>query len=357
MKILYLTNSIYGSGGLERVLSLKSNYFVKNYNYEVHIVAYDNHYEQIYEIDSHVNLHLIKIIRNSLCNFLHYIFEARKLIKTINPDIISVCDDGFKGFLLPLLLNCTIPIIYERHMPRIWTNKKRVNKILDSCIPYLSKKFSAVILLTESNRKEWKDVKNVLVISDPLPFYPYKKSSLLNKKIIAVGKVTYFKGFIYLAQAWAKIASQYPDWSVHIYGQKCEEYQEIYTFCEENGLTNSFIMHDPVKNIYDQYLNSSIYVLSSRFEGFGMVLIEAMSCGLPCVSFDCPCGPRDIIQNGEDGFLVEYLNVDELVKKIKLLIDDRNLRVEMGENARKNVLRYEVNSICTQWNNLFKKLI
>jgi glycosyltransferase involved in cell wall biosynthesis len=110
------------------------------------------------------------------------------------------------------------------------------------------------------------------------------------------------------------------------------------------------------KNIAEEFSKSSIFVLSSRFEGFGLVLAEAMSCGLPCVSFDCPFGPRDIITDGEDGFLVENGNIEALSKSIEQLIADENLRKSMGEKAIINVARYDSSNIMNRWEKLFSSL-
>ena len=121
-------------------------------------------------------------------------------------------------------------------------------------------------------------------------------------------------------------------------------------------LQDVVIIHQPTPQIMDRYLESSIFVLTSRFEGFGMVLIEAMACGLPVVSFNCPWGPADIIKNEEDGFLVEYLNTDEEAERICQLIEDSQLRKTMGTNARKNIRRYERDNVMKQWTDLFESL-
>lgn len=126
---------------------------------------------------------------------------------------------------------------------------------------------------------------------------------------------------------------------------------------QEAGLENTVIVHQPTLQIMEKYLESSIFLLTSRFEGFGMVLIEAMACGLPVVSFDCPWGPADIINDGEDGFLVGYLNVDEAANKVCKLIESQELRIEMGIRARVNVQRYKRDEIMKQWNSLFDELV
>jgi len=122
-------------------------------------------------------------------------------------------------------------------------------------------------------------------------------------------------------------------------------------------LGNNVFLHNAASNIYEKYLNSSIYVLSSRFEGFALVLIEAMSCGVPCIAFDCPHGPRDIIKNGEDGILVKEINSSLLAEQICYLIENESARIEMGKKAKENVKRYRKEVVMPQWIELFEKLI
>ena len=117
------------------------------------------------------------------------------------------------------------------------------------------------------------------------------------------------------------------------------------------------IMNSPTDHIMEEYLKSSIYVMSSVFEGFAMVLLEAMACGLPCVSFDCPYGPRNVLTDGEDGFLVEYQNSNALADHICRLIDDPEMRIKMGGKGRSNVLRYSRDIIMPQWINLFESIV
>jgi glycosyltransferase involved in cell wall biosynthesis len=121
-------------------------------------------------------------------------------------------------------------------------------------------------------------------------------------------------------------------------------------------LDDVVIIHKPIQKIMQEYLNSSIFLLTSRFEGLPMVIVEAMACGLPVVSFDCPWGPADIINDGEDGFLVEYLNTNEAAQRVCQLIEDPHLRKEMGAKARANVRRYDRDAVMRQWKDLFKQV-
>ena len=158
-----------------------------------------------------------------------------------------------------------------------------------------------------------------------------------------------------LIDSWALVAQKYPDWTLHIYGDgflRAELQEQI----ERLGLTDKCRLEHTVNNIADKYGESSIFVLSSRYEGFGMVITEAMGCGVPPVSFACPCGPRDIIKNGINGLLAENGNTEDLAEKIGNLIKDEEKRQEMGQQAYADAQKYKMENISEQWEELFQSI-
>jgi glycosyltransferase involved in cell wall biosynthesis len=171
-----------------------------------------------------------------------------------------------------------------------------------------------------------------------------------------VGKQGYQKGYDLLLHSWKLVYQQHPDWHLEIYGTIAAEYK-LQELAESLDITNAVHFFKPVQDIQTKYLDASIYAMSSRFEGFGMVLIEAMACGVPCVSFDCPHGPADIITHGEDGFLIENGNIKQMSDAIIHLIQDESLRIKMGTAAKQNVQRFLPENIIYQWDALFKSLM
>ena len=363
IKLLYITNAIKGAAGLERVLAIKASYLADKLNYEVHILVLNHNNDSIfYNFSTKIILHDISVTGNPLHYLKTYIKGIQNTIYKVKPDIISVCDDGLKAFFLPKIINKKIPIVYERHVSKIIelglnpsVFKQITSKVKFLAMNYLAKSFDKFIVLTNDNLNEWKG-KNVVVISNPLSFYPKESSTLLNKKVIAVGKQGVQKGYDRLLTSWQIVHKKHPSWQLSIYGS-FESSGTLVAQAKELNIENSVHFYEPVKNIESKFLESSIFAFSSRFEGFGMVLIEAMACGIPCVSFNCSCGPSEIIKNNEDGFLVENGNTTIFADKLLFLIENENQRIAMGNAAKENVKRYLPENIMPQWDTLFKELI
>lgn len=355
MKLLYITNGINGSGGLERVLSVKASALVEDFGYQVTILVLNNADQNpFYHFNPNIGFRSIKVGGNSLQYWKSYRKGIQSVVNDIHPDIISVCDDGLKGFFLPLILGKKIPIVYERHVSKLIESKGTPSFFTTlkwNLMERLGKNFTKFIVLTEGNQNEWKSLKNIKVIPNPLSFELDRVSTLENKSVICVGKISYQKGQDLLVEAWQEIFQRFPDWKLELYGKEDDHFLNVKDLQHLN-----IFWFPPNPQIEEKYLQSSINVMSSRFEGFGMVLIEAMECGVPCISFNCPYGPSDIITNEKDGFLIENGNIQKLKEQLIELIENQELRKEMGKNAKKNVQRFSAKEIVKQWDQLFKTL-
>lgn len=347
MKLLYITNGISGGGGLERVLSIKASYFAETLGYDVHIITLNDAKETFYPFSSSISIHPIEVSKNWEYLF-SYIHKVNQIVRKVQPDIISVCDDGMKGLYVPLWIQKgKAKIIYERHASMI-LNGASWQKFWMRMGGHL---YDKIVVLTNYNLSEWSS-SNLTVIPNPVSFYPQESATLENHRIICVGSLSYNKGYDLLIDAWSKIASRYPSWSVHIYGKgDASVYQDA---IHQAGIQKQITFHAPVQDIASVYQQASLLVLPSRSEGFGMVLIEAMACGVPCVAFDCPCGPRDIIQDGKNGILVKPQDTAELAQHIEKLINNEQLRKNMGTFAKQTAQQYLMERIASLWKNLFE---
>ncbi|WP_194767567.1 glycosyltransferase family 4 protein [Tamlana sp. I1] len=363
-KLLYITNQISNSGGLERVLSIKASFLAEKMGYEVHILTLNDRTENLfYDFSPKIIHHNLSISSNKIKYLFDYIKGIREKVKLINPDIISVCDDGQKGFLIPKIIKKPCPMVYERHVSRVIvgsnTKSNLINKLQiltkNAIMDYGANAYDAFVVLTKSNVSEWKN-QNVKVISNPLSFYPEESALLKNKKVIAVGKHCYQKGYDRLLKIWQIVIKKHPDWCLEIYGAPNKDHN-LKELANKLNIEKNVTFYKPEKNIKEKFMEASIHVLSSRYEGFGMVLIEAMSCGVPPISFDCPCGPSDIITENKDGILIKNGDVQEFSAALFKLIENENLRLEMGKQAKTNVKRYLPENIVKQWDELFVSLI
>ncbi len=218
------------------------------------------------------------------------------------------------------------------------------------------KKVNCIVTLTHDDKEFWiQYAKRVEVIPNILTIIPQKVIDYQSKRVIAAGRYVYQKGFDLLLEVWHLIDKSYNDWHLYIYGNgERAPYQQI---VDKFDMNHNVHLMPATNEIAEEFSKSSIFVMSSRFEGFGLVLAEAMSCGLPCISFDCPYGPRDIITNEDDGILVENENIKAFAKSLERLMGDYKLRTAMGETASKNILRYSPKIIMDQWESLFKSLL
>ncbi len=353
MKLLYITNGITGVGGLERVLSVRASWLADRGGHDVHIASLDEAgRETFYRFSQRITRHDVRTGPTRL----GYFKGLRRVVRQVRPDIISVCDDGLKGFFVPLWIGRRgAHTIYERHVSKQMATCGRcpgpAQRITLALMSLGARLYDRFVVLTEGGRGEWRGA-NMRVIPNPLSFYPAERAALDSRRVIAVGKVTPQKGYDRLIEAWRTIAARHPGWRIDIFGAPSAD-GEVERLAE---LTHGIAIHPPVADIAHEYLASSICVLPSRWEGFGMVLTEAMACGVPCVAFDCPCGPGDIVRHGEDGFLVPADDVSEFARRLSQLMDDEPLRREMGRRARHNVRRYNIENIAARWEELFREL-
>ncbi len=377
IKIAYCTPSLYIPGGIERVLTTKANYLADVLNYDVYIILTDGNGKQpYYPLSSKIHLINLDINFEILWNksFLKkgliYLQKQRIYKKRLKEILFDIKPD-ITVSLLRREINFITSIhdgsikIGELHVNRFnYRNfeKGNTNYIKNvfsyfwmKCLIQNLKHLNKFIVLSQEDKDNWKELNNVYVIPNPLPFDSIKKSQNENKGVIAVGRYSYQKGFDLLLKAWTIVTKKHPEWKLSIYGSG--EREKYIKLAQDLNIEKYCNISSAVSNINEKYCENSIFVLSSRFEGFGMVLIEAMNCGVPVVSFTCPCGPKDIIAPNKDGFLVENGNIEALAEKICYLIEHPEERIKMGENAIKSAERYKIENIAKQWDELFQKII
>ena len=382
MKIAYLLpGGFYKAGGIERVVIIKANYLAEKMGYDLAIITTEQmgrpafyHVSDkvhLYHLDIgiHVNFGKEKYVQKVISRFFkirEYRKALEKLLREISPDItISTLgiDIDFLGKIRDESVHLgelhhpgnyrqlMAYIMYKSFIP-IFVEKVRTRLLKLQC-----KKLSRLIVLTNEEKMSWKNVNNIELMPNPLSYFPDKTSICTSKKAIAVGKLVYEKGFDQLIESWRIVHKKHPDWTLSIFGIG-DQKEILLGLINQYGLESVIEIHDPVKDIYSQFLEHSIMLFSSRcLDALPMVLIEAMSCGLPLVAFDAPCGPKDIITDGKNGLLVPAGNIELFAEKVCLLIESEKLRQSMGDSARQMSFDYQEDKIMNQWIQLFNKVL
>jgi glycosyltransferase involved in cell wall biosynthesis len=215
---------------------------------------------------------------------------------------------------------------------------------------------SLLIALTEGDAKEWRRINDdVRVIPNVVHLNEGKRySDVLSKRVIFSSRFAVQKGIPYLIEIWKQLHILYPDWILDIYADG--ELLNVYKPQMEK-MDMNVAFHAPSCEIFQHYCESSIFMLTSVFEPFGLVLPEAMSCGLPVVTFDCDFGPREIIDDGKNGFLIPPFNVDAYVSRMSQLMDSLELRQRMGQAGISSSKRFSPEMIMPYWKHLFEELV
>jgi len=378
LKLVYITPSIHTADGAARVLTLKANYFAEHYGYDVTIILTEAKGQPFfYHVSDKIKIINYDLDFEQLWNcpfwkkFFIYIPKQLKFKKLLKRDLMRIHPD-ITISLLRREINFLNGIhdgskkIGEIHVHRDnYRNFKDENSnfIMDAFAKLWSrqllnnlKKLDRFVVLTDKDRKAWTELDNVVTIPNPSPFMPTTVSPLTEKRIIAVARYSHEKGIDLLLEAWAKVEKRTKEWRLDVYGDG--DTTAFNALIDRLGIDrNRCLLNGRTGDIEKEYLRSSIAVCSSRFEGFGMIIIEAMACGLAVVSFDCPWGPQSIIKNGEDGFLVENGNIEKMADALVRLIEDENKRHTFAKNAIQNVKRFQMDRIAEQWRELFENVI
>lgn len=377
-KIVYCTPALYSAGGVERVVSVKASYFADVYGYDVTIIITEGQGRDcFFPLSDKVRVINLQLGFEDLwrASFLKKILlyfkkqrQYKKLLTTelmrLRPDItisvlrreinfINSIPDGSKkiGELHVNRSNyrnftSSDSNIVKRQFAHFW---------MKNLIGHL-KQLDKMVVLTESAKKDWSELPNVTLIPDPLSFKLDEVSPLAFKRVVSIGRYDFDKGNDLLLNAWARVEKQMPEWSLDIFGNgEIQPYQQLMV---QLGIDSSRChLHGSTTDVKKEYLKSSLFVLPSRYEGFGLVLIEAMACALPVVSFDCENGPRNIIRDGQNGFLVQTFDVDAFAERLLALMHDETLRQKMGKEARQSSRQYQIEDIALRWKSLFEEVM
>lgn len=375
MIIVYCLDSVSGVGGIQRVTLAKANALASIDGNSVWVVVADNSGHHFFPLSDSVHFVDLKVNYyeddwKSRWHVLKGIFVKRHVhqkrlagwLNRIHPDIVVAVGQSEKFFLPGIKGDWAS--IREFHFTRDYRQRSANNWfektsawVGDWVDRFALRRYDKIVVLTQEDKeRNWRKASPVAVIPNPLDTHLADQALLENKRVIAVGRLSHQKNYPSMIRAFSIVTERFPEWRLDIFGEgdKKDTLGQLISELSLDGIVN---LCGSTRNISDEMLHSSLLVLSSRIEGFGMVLVEAMSCGLPVVSYDCPYGPQNIISNGVDGFLVPVEDEEMLANRICELIENEGLRKQMGAAAREKARHYSLDRIIPIWMELFDELV
>lgn len=373
MKIVYNIAGTYNSGGMERVLANKVNYLA-GLGHEINIITTDQRDRPSYfEMDpsilqwdlginypKHVNANIFQKSANYIYKQKLHKQRLEDLLTLLKADIVISMFDHEAPFLYKVKDGSkkVLEVHFSRYK-RLQYGRKGLLGLADRYRSKedfeIAKKYDRFVVLTKEDQGYWGDLPNMQTIPNSNSFEPTRTAALTEQRVIAVGRFDDQKAFHHLIQAWKTVHEAHTDWSLTIFGEgplRCD----LEKLIEQLDLKDVIALCEPVHDIEKEYLHSSILVMTSRYEGLPMVLLEGQACGLPLVSFDCKCGPKDIIEHGVNGYLVKEGDVSTLAGRIIGLIENPILRIKMGRESRSKSKHFTEVVVMKQWATLFYSL-
>ncbi|MCI5560033.1 MAG: glycosyltransferase family 4 protein [Phocaeicola sp.] len=374
MKIVYCIAGTYNSGGMERVLANKANYWVKH-GHNVFIVTTEQKGRTpFFALDERIKCYdldigyednngsnfLKKLLQYPYKQFLHKRRLAR-LLHTLKADIVVSMFCNETSFL-PSIKDGSKKVleIHFSKFKRLQYGRTGIWKWADKWRTYSDegavKRFHKFVVLTAEDATYWGNLSNISVIPNARTFSPMLISPLTEKKVIAIGRYSEQKGFDRLIRIWAKVCEKRSDWHLDIVGHG-ELKEQLQKQIVSLGMVSQITLKPSTKDVQQIYAQASILALTSRYEGLPMVLLEAQAFGLPIVSYACKCGPRDIVSHRENGYLIEEDREEEFVSALLSLMDNIEMRKNMGEKALAASEQYAEDIVMQRWEDLFINLL
>ena len=376
MKLIYCIRATYNPGGMERVLLNKVSYLVEKLHWDISIVTTDQQQrppfysfpKEVRMIDLGIN-YADDNDRHPLQKIIGYLRRKRKhkkalaaLLEKEHADVVVSLYPSESSFI-PDIKDGSKKVLELHYCKffRLQYGRKGILGMIDRWRTrqdeHIVRRFDKFVVLTQEDKGYWGALPNIQVIPNAALNLGECRSDVSAHRVIAVGRLDYQKGFDRLIQAWKIIQKdgRFHCWSLDIFGQG-EWHEMLQDMIDKEGLSQSVRINKPTSQIGVEYANSSLLVMSSNYEGFPMVMIEAMAYGLPVVTFDFKCGPKDIISNGENGLLVANGDIKGLANAMMRVMGDDDLRTKLSENASKVVSTYSEQSVMDKWIQLFTSL-
>ena len=379
MKIAYVYSTMAKTGGTEKMIADKASYLAEHYGYDVTIISC---FQLANQENSFPTSKKVKQINLAIPFFIQYEYKyplrlwykwkmsrllkksIKKTVEELDPDIL-VGVSRFRSNYISML-KCRAKKVVECHETRYNTKYDASAKQLSLTKAFMrlytffyfrtiERYADAVVTLTEGDAQLWKKAKRTVVIPNFITGQVCKQSDCTNKRVIAVGRLTWEKGFDRLVKAWGIVSSKHTDWHLDIYGggPMYDNLMDLAKQCNAKNMT----IHDFISNVSNEYATSSICAVTSYYEGFSLVILEAMKHGVPCVAYDCPFGPRSIIDDGSNGYLVNDGDTEIFAERLCRLIENEELRKQFSEKAIEKAKNYDTDIIMEKCKALYEEML
>ena len=359
IKIAYIAEGMYNNAGMERVLSIRANALCDKF--DITFITFDDgSEEEFFKLDKRIK----RIYLNS--GNKGYKQKLKKVLLENKYDI-TVSTGGMEFFCLHDIKDGSKKI-FEFHfsydISKVWIGQRPKGLLGYVLIKlqtwkriYHARKYDQIVVLSKTDSQKWKRYcKNVVHIYNPLTIMP-KISDCTSKNVIAVGRLNYQKGFDYLIDTWNIVYKKHPDWTLNIYGDG-DKRKELQEQIDRLNLSKVVTLQGKTDHIADKYAESSIFVLSSRDEAFGLVITEAEACGLPIVTFACPSAPAELVDDGMNGYVVNRVgDIETFASRISELIENDDLRKKQGIESVELAKKFNINMICEKWKHLYFSIL
>lgn len=378
MTIVYVMESLVPKGGTERIISEKANYLAEQYKYNVYIITCTQQQDQPNAFQLSSSVHQIKL---AIPYYSQYCYKYPKrffvklsinkklkeaiieAVQQINPDIL-IGIGHYKADLISSI-KCRAKKIIECHEARFFTQSGMANhqNVLSKLFTKfyrklyfrtIERKADVIVTLTEGDKLLWNKAKRIEVIPNFSNIQVSQISSCHSKRVIAVGRLSWEKGYDRLIDIWELVSRKSPDWQLDIFGEGELEKNLSYKIAKKH--INNITIHPTTNNISYEFSKSSICVMTSYYEGFALVLLEALKHGVPCVAYDCPFGPASIIEDNRCGYLIDNGNTSLFIEKLNLLIENKTLRKEFSQAAIERAKAFDIDVVMKKWKEVFEKI-
>lgn len=361
MKVVYCVHSLHTAGGMEKVISFKANWLAEKYGHEVHIVTAHLHGRKPY-FPLSPKVRVVDLGINDRTGGARYVRALDKTLRLIEPDVLVSTGGSDVFHILRCRYSCARVVEYH------FSHDKFIHKYGDNLLSRFRTErlhrammsYDAIVALSSYDEEYFKGLpyaagKRIIQIYNPVDMKVDELAALEARRFLAVGRLSPEKNFEEALRVWSLVVSRHPDWRLDIYGEgrMRERLEEL---VESMGLGGKVYLRGNSRRLKDEYLSASGILLTSRYEGLGLVLMEAAVAGLPSVANDCPGGVGEIVEDGGSGFLTACGDTRAMADRVCGLIESFELRRRMGARAAELASAYGPEVIMSRWDELFREL-